>query len=191
MRTTLLATLVTAAAFAAPAEAAPPQYAGGCRLDHFEQETQGGDQRGGTLHFAIALYDAADVTDNPVSADVHCELTVDGVVVGATPTEHVTVAGAGHAQVVYNAHVDSYVRVCTVVENWSEGSPDIRDCPEPQHFQIPPQEVLDPLNAILDGTVCPAIASLAPGMPGVVDVTPQGDVFVAGDKIWDCPPFGT
>lgn len=42
---------------------------------------------------------------------------------------------------------------------------------------------------VVDPVVCPAIASLAPGVPGVVDVLPDGDVYVAGEFTWDCPPY--
>lgn len=38
---------------------------------------------------------------------------------------------------------------------------------------------------------CDVLAALAPGVPGVVDVTPEGDVYVAGEWFWDCPPHGS
>ena len=46
-----------------------------------------------------------------------------------------------------------------------------------------------PLLAEADEEGCPLFASLAPGVPGVVDVTPEGDVYVAGEFFWDCPPY--
>ena len=33
---------------------------------------------------------------------------------------------------------------------------------------------------------CAAIGEAAPGLPGVVDVTPEGDVYLAGEWVWDC-----
>jgi hypothetical protein len=51
--------------------------------------------------------------------------------------------------------------------------------------------VNDAVAAYVDPLVCPALASLAPGMPGVVDVTPDGDTtVVAYGPAWDCPPYG-
>lgn len=37
---------------------------------------------------------------------------------------------------------------------------------------------------------CPLVASLAPGVPGVVDIDNEGDLHVDGRWIWDCPPYG-
>jgi hypothetical protein len=42
-----------------------------------------------------------------------------------------------------------------------------------------------------DYTTCGYLALLAPGLPGgVVDIRPDGDVYLAGGWIWDCPPYG-
>lgn len=55
--------------------------------------------------------------------------------------------------------------------------------------------VVDWLNARvfapLDGTLCPRLAALAPGVPGVVDIDPTGDTSVAGSVLWDCPPYSS
>jgi hypothetical protein len=48
-------------------------------------------------------------------------------------------------------------------------------------------EVLDSLAAA-DAVVCPVLAAL-PGVPGVVEVRPDGDVYVLGELFWDCPPY--
>jgi hypothetical protein len=37
--------------------------------------------------------------------------------------------------------------------------------------------------------VCGALASRAPGIPGVVDIDPAGDTYVAGELVWDCSPY--
>lgn len=39
--------------------------------------------------------------------------------------------------------------------------------------------------------VCAAFVALAPGIPGTVDIEPDGDLYVAGEWIWDCPPYFT
>jgi hypothetical protein len=46
------------------------------------------------------------------------------------------------------------------------------------------------LLSALDSTICPIIAALAPGVPGIVDIGPDGDVTVVGVATYDCPPYG-
>lgn len=41
----------------------------------------------------------------------------------------------------------------------------------------------------LDGVVCPVLRTLGPGVPGVVEIREDGDVVVAGELFWDCPPY--
>jgi hypothetical protein len=43
----------------------------------------------------------------------------------------------------------------------------------------------------LDAILCPILASLAPGVPGVLDIDAEGDVAIAGIPFWDCPPYGS
>jgi hypothetical protein len=44
---------------------------------------------------------------------------------------------------------------------------------------------------VVDPIVCPVLATLAPGIPGVVDIAPEGDTTVVGvGPYWDCPPYG-
>lgn len=44
--------------------------------------------------------------------------------------------------------------------------------------------------AYFDMFICPVLQALAPGVPGVV-IEPEGDTFVLGTFVWDCPPYGT
>ncbi len=41
----------------------------------------------------------------------------------------------------------------------------------------------------VDPLLCPLFVAAAPGVPGVVDIRPDGDVYVAGTAVWDCPPY--
>lgn len=41
----------------------------------------------------------------------------------------------------------------------------------------------------LDLFVCPVLVALRPGV-GPVAINAQGDVYVAGTMVWDCPPYG-
>ena len=50
-------------------------------------------------------------------------------------------------------------------------------------------EMLDDAVATgVEPAVCPALAALPPGTPPLVDVRSDGDTYVAGDLVLDCPP---
>jgi hypothetical protein len=67
----------------------------------------------------------------------------------------------------------------------------------PTAHACPPQNlntndcVPDGETGLVDPTVCPILAAVAPGIPGVIGITPEGDttVGVVG-PVWDCPPYG-
>jgi hypothetical protein len=40
-----------------------------------------------------------------------------------------------------------------------------------------------------DPLICGPLASLSPGVPGVIDINSEGDVAIAGEPFWDCPPY--
>jgi hypothetical protein len=42
--------------------------------------------------------------------------------------------------------------------------------------------------AACDYVVCPLFTQL-PDVPGVLDVRPDGDLYVADQFVWDCPPY--
>ncbi|HWL35250.1 MAG TPA: hypothetical protein VNQ77_03570 [Frankiaceae bacterium] len=52
----------------------------------------------------------------------------------------------------------------------------------------PCHELVACLVPVLDAAVCPVLVAL-PSVPGVVDVEEDGDVHVAGEPLWDCPPY--
>jgi hypothetical protein len=41
----------------------------------------------------------------------------------------------------------------------------------------------------LDAALCAPLRGLPPGVPGVVEVREDGDVYVAGEHWWDCQPY--
>lgn len=43
-------------------------------------------------------------------------------------------------------------------------------------------------ECLVDPTACRTFASL-PSVPGVAELGPDGDVHVAGEPFWDCPPY--
>ena len=42
---------------------------------------------------------------------------------------------------------------------------------------------------MLDPTLCPIFLSLAPGVPPAVTIGQDGDVYVGGSQVWNCPPY--
>ena len=57
----------------------------------------------------------------------------------------------------------------------------------PDPGPLPP---IDPF-ALAEPVVCSLLIQLRPGVPGVVDVTYEGDVYVLGEFFWDCPPYAS
>ena len=49
-------------------------------------------------------------------------------------------------------------------------------------------------EALVDPTLCLILVELTEivpgGIPGVVEADPDGDLYVAGTPVWDCPPYG-
>ena len=40
-----------------------------------------------------------------------------------------------------------------------------------------------------DPVACPVLAALAGAYTGLLLITPQGDVYLNGEAVWDCPPY--
>jgi hypothetical protein len=149
--------------------------------------------------FAGVAYGAA-AFDDLGPHTLRCYVTVNGA--EQSPG---TLTGAGNAAVVtagpvaYHAAATDTVRLCAGVDETFASHTTV--CDPVTVTQVPPQSLLDAVARIwdvwdsvdpiqLDPIDCPVFASLSPGVPGVVDITPEGDVTVAGTPFWDCPPYG-
>jgi hypothetical protein len=181
----------------------------GCGFDSVAQETVTGGQdtfTGGAYGYAVF--------DDQGTHTLRCYVTVDGVEQATTPTQSGTAFVATAGQVTYNAAEGATVDLCTEIDGATVS------CGPADEQQIPPQEVIDlinqvfdilitvaetvdgvlaPVYAIIDGIerdvidpqVCPLLAAAAPGIPGVIDITPEGDTTIAVlGPFWDCPPYG-
>ena len=161
------------------------RYVGGCGFVAVSDPTLDGNLGGqgaftGEVDWQVVLVDPAD--PRPLTGTVWCELEVNGVVQDATVPTSVTIAGAGADLLTYTKASDyDVVALCTVIE-WD--LPDVRDCGTATTTTIPPYEPGP------DPTLCEVLRLLAPGVPGVVDVNDQGDIWLAGDGFFDCPPYG-
>lgn len=196
-RTLLVPSIALAAALSAiPADAAPAQYVGDCK---FTRSGGGGDWTG-VAHFQVVLYDSVDTADNPVSADVSCEIRVNGTVVVSTPPQHVVGAGAGAVPFAYTAGDTDVVAFCTLIVGWSDGTPDVETCRTATGggsggggggTSVPPKAVIDLVAPVYNGAVCPVVGTLAPGVPGVADVTPEGEVHLLGGTVATVCPISS
>ena len=121
--------------------------------------------------------------------------TVDGLVTdcerggcGVTPDDAICTTFAalapGVEPVVFNSQGDVFVA----------GEP-FWDCPPYDLFdgaapaddagRCHESDCLDPLYFYL----CTVGPVASPGLPPYVEITPEGDYYVAGERVWDCPPY--
>jgi hypothetical protein len=129
---------------------------------------------------------------------LRCYFTVDGSEVASTPT------GSGSVFVITQATV-TYTTVSTDVDLCTEIDGVTTSCGDATLTEIPPQAVIDALDSLfatldsilipleeqLDPTICTVLKALAPGIPGVVDITADGDTTLVGvGPFYDCPPYG-
>jgi hypothetical protein len=135
---------------------------------------------------------------------LRCYVTVNGVeqVPGTlTGAGNVVVPTAG--PVGYQAAEADTVELCAEVDATFPTHETV--CEPVTETQLPPPEVVDLVDDVLapiwdvmsqidfyyDPMLCPVFASLAPGVPGVVDISYEGDVTIVGvGPFWDCPPYG-
>jgi hypothetical protein len=165
-----------------------------CGYNSVAQETA----TGGQDTFTGAAYGYALFEDTSAHT-VRCYVTVDGVEQATTPTGSGTTFVTTAGTVTYNAAEGSAVALCTEIDG------ETVECGAAVEIQIPPQEVIDaldtvftaiddairPVEELLDTVICPLLASVSPGIPGVVDINAEGDTTLAVvGPFWDCPPYG-
>ena len=178
-----------ALSFGMPVAHAAPAVLG-CRYveDSPSLLATGGDIRTGVVAGAIVSGSPA----NPVS--VRCYFTVDGDERASTPRGEGIGAAVTADYLVVAADPGQDLDLCT---EWTDGGDSGTACADVAGpGQVPPQEVIDLLDLILaipDAIVCPVLAALAPGVPGIVDIDSEGDVTAAEPVgwLWDCPPYGS
>ena len=131
-----------------------------------------------TLQLGAATHDGAD------TASVRA---VGGTVVVIWPVV-VTYPYAGEQQYVCTSFTDARGR--TLYRNGATGGWD-DDGRVPCDKIVGYEDIqVHEVVAAVDAAVCPVFAQAAPGVPGVVDVSPKGDVDLLGEPFWFCPPYG-
>jgi hypothetical protein len=178
IRTMLLVPAVTGLLVVNAPAAHAALVAGGCRL------VPAG--AAGPAAVGYALF------DDQGTHTLRCYVTVDGTERAGTPTASGTGLVVLSSPIAYDA--ESWrSALCTEVDGVTVLCADRPDAV---------QNTVDAIGALcdvdlclyppwLDATLCPILSSLSPGVPGVVDIDPEGDTSVAGvGQVWDCPPYG-
>lgn len=177
----LVPAVATLLALNAPAAHAA-LVASGCGLGHT-----------GATDTAAAGY---AVFDDQGSHTLRCYVTVDGTEQATTPTATGTGVVVTAGPVSYDASPWSALAVCAEVDGVTtvcDGSADIVQGVYRAYDLLCEVDACPTfwLSQLLEPTLCPVLASLAPGVPGVVDIDAEGDTAVAGlGQVRDCPPYG-
>lgn len=164
------------------AAASDSAYAGGCRALFATDLAAGPGRQIGEIDVAVVVYSAGSPSGNPVSAEVTCYFTVNGVrQPGTTVTAEGTTAITGGSVVSFASESpDDDIKLCTIVEYTSDATPTVDDCDQQY------------LRANIGAAACAApAASGPPGLDGkpIVHVGPDGDVWIGDKRYHDCPPY--
>jgi hypothetical protein len=220
MRRRIPATVATLAALAlatAPAAADPPDrtyYDGGCSFNSVNQRDLDGDTWRGQM-YGYVVASSGTPAANPVRVTaLRCELRVNWVPV--LTVDDARTAGPfaviAPTPIEYTASDGDTVSLCTYVDTLdAQGRANsFVDCGALGPTTVPPQpvtwtvegvvEALGPVLDVVDGVwigtvdpvVCPVLAGLGPSpAEDLVGITPEGDVYVAGSLVYDCPPYAS
>ena len=192
MRRTVLVTFVASllglGLGAPPATAASnSSYAGGCNV----ATTPFSAPVFFVLSVSVVLYSTTPA-DNPVSATVVCEYYVNGDrIFTGTISGTAVIADAVVGRFDWGSQSD-VVTICTIVDFTSDTTPTQSHCSADLYDEVGGvyDTVLDATGSA-DSVICPVLVSLAPGVPGVLDIDGEGDTDVAGMSFWNCPPYET
>ena len=180
---------------AAPAAHANHDYYhhGACSYHAVRDGTNGSGTRwDGEVHLAVVAADKRTWAPTGEHFTVECVMYVNGVQPGTVVlSESGTGAVAKVAQLTYYAGPDDGVDFCTRVTTDDDV---IRTCGEAVGRPLLPpavQEQVDAALSLADSTTCLALLALdgGPADQPPVDIRGDGDLYVAGEWIWDCPPL--
>ena len=189
----LIASLAAGAlAFGAPAAHADHiQF--DCGFDTIAQE----DVTGGQDTFTGVAYGFAASSTPGESVEIVCYVEVDGSPATSTAGDGPgTQVDTYSQQVTYTATDTQDVDLCADVYVWVNGTRVLHAhvCFETTTTQIPPQEVIDLLiliTSIPDPLLCPELVKLQNSdVPPLIDIRSDGDLYILGEWIWDCPVYG-
>ena len=193
MRTTLVTALtaLTLATGPAPAHAQADMYSfeGGCGF-FAVNDLAGGSEWRGEIDIRVVARDAWTWAPVAVPVTVECEFSV----LPAAPSIVHSASGTGVvvdvAEFSYTADPDEIVVMCTIVTIGDETHRD--QCgSELTRPLVPPAgaQAVDDAATLAGETLCASLVALdgGPADQPPVDIRSDGDLYVAGEWIWDCP----
>ena len=192
---------------AASANTAGDTIHGGCHFFTNEDQTVTNGENQGVIGDSSVTTDPSGA---PTGATVTCYIKVNGVEAAGTRHSYSGLGvQAGSDQITFAAGPTDTVLECEDV-TYADGTTEPEDCPAATQQQIPPQQVIDLLNSVfdtlnnfeiqnVDPVVCPVLVQLGAatggGVPGVLEIHADGDVYVADplglglNPVYDCPPY--
>jgi hypothetical protein len=195
-----LAATALVASLATTAYAHPNyDYEGDCGFSTVNDTTPGGIFGGPTYwRGEISTYAVAFTADHlpapTTQISIACELYINGTLVDTplTASGNGVVAAAGTFS--FTAEDTDVIQICNHVvvggedhyTNCWDGGHGLPELYEVAQFLI---DQVIPIIDQIDPLVCTQFSALAPGIPGVVDIQPEGDIAVLGEPFWDCPPY--
>ncbi|MBV9098165.1 MAG: hypothetical protein JO079_08905 [Frankiaceae bacterium] len=200
--------IVGAMAPAASANSAGDTIHGGCFFNTDENAIATNGQNQGSIGDASATTDPSGA---PTGASVECWIRVNGNKQNQTDHTYTGVGvQGGQDQIVFTADATATVELCEHVVYADTTTED--SCRVATSQNIPPDAVVALLNSIfdqldafekqnVDPNVCPVLVALhnaipGGGIPGVLWIDPEGDVYVADplslglNPFWECYPYG-
>ena len=197
MRIVLTAALALAA-LAPPAQAHPAHhYKGGCGFFTLSDGTDSPQtQWDGEIDVVAVATDAVTGSPAAVPIRVDCELRINNATPGTVVfTASGTAVAAGADRFTFHADPDDVVTMCDHVTVAGAAH---QECGDATTTPLVPQPVQDLLDSEGPGPgpdgICHQIAALAGGpldQPPVLDIRTDGDIYVNGEWIWECPPYGS
>ena len=190
---------------ATPALADDPVYQ--CRFNALHQSDATGQ------NFEGAAWGTVDHAGGG-TVSITCTVEVNGTPVSSTPTGTGTDGRAATAaRVTYAAGDTDKVELCAIATAHTPPQT-YKTCFETTRTQIPPQEVIDLLIDLFD-QIDAALAQLFDSLNDVIEefvdgplcaelkehagtytvggstvvITDEGDIYVDGEFIWNCPPY--
>ena len=130
------------------------------------------------------------VAHDDAAVSIRCYFELNGATLSTTQT----VTGDGAAVVVdrLSYYGDTTTGLSLCAKATVAGHPDAVRCRPFRVIQVPPQEVIDLVNDAfvdhVDPLLCDVLADVDEP-PGPVVVDEEGDLYVLGEPMWDCPPY--
>lgn len=153
---------VTVGTIAPSAHAAPVLAGTTCGLLSLHHDEATGQAHEGLLFGAVAAVDGSPLA-NPVGVSMTCSVTVNGTVVHVVPSVLDRGVAVVLGRATYGAGPTDTVKVCTDID--APGSPGHSGCVDIEDQVIPPTEVCDQVDFLLD--------QVLPSLPPICTLTGQ------------------